>query len=135
MHGEIAYDLVVRVAAPDDRARFENLLDRHHRRLRRFAAGMVTDRDRLDDVLQEAYLKAYRKLPARFANEAHEAAWLYRVGYSCCYAMLRRSRRPVAPDQGRPVDDVDRRMSLDRALRGLKPSDRAAIYLVGVLGL
>jgi RNA polymerase sigma-70 factor (ECF subfamily) len=117
MHAEIAYDFAVRVAPPGDRARFEKLLDRHHRRLRRFAAGIVADRDRLDDVLQEAYLKAYRKLPARFANEAHEAAWLYRVVYRCC------------------LDEPDRRLSLDRALRGLRPSDRAVIYLVGVLGL
>jgi RNA polymerase sigma-70 factor (ECF subfamily) len=135
MHAEIAYDLAVRVAPPGDRARFEKLLDRHHRRLRRFAAGIVADRDRLDDVLQEAYLKAYRKLPPRFANEAHEAAWLYRVVYRCCLDELRRARRPVAPDPGRPAEDVDRRMSLDRALRGLRPSDRAVIYLVGVLGL
>ena len=34
--------LAVRVAAPGDRARFEKLLDRHHRRLRRFAAGIVS---------------------------------------------------------------------------------------------
>jgi RNA polymerase sigma-70 factor (ECF subfamily) len=135
MHGEIAYDLVVRVAAPDDRARFEKLLDRHHRRLRRFAAGIIADRDRVDDVLQDAYLKAYRKLPPHFANEAHEAAWLYRVLYRCCLDELRRTRRPVAPDPGRPVEDIDRRLSLDRALRGLRPSDRAVIYLVGVLGL
>jgi hypothetical protein len=53
MRTEIAYDLAVRVAPPDDRARFEKLLDRHHRRMRRFAAGIVADRDRVDDGLQE----------------------------------------------------------------------------------
>ena len=135
MHAEIAYDAAVRVAPPGDRARFEKLLDRHHRRLRRFAAGLLADRDRLDDVLQEAYLKAYRKLPAQFANEAHEAAWLYRVVYRCCLDELRRAQRPAAPDTGRPLEDPDRRLSLDRALRALRPSDRAVIYLVGVLGL
>jgi RNA polymerase sigma-70 factor (ECF subfamily) len=135
MRTEIAYDLAVRVAPPDDRARFEKLLDRHHRRMRRFAAGIVADRERVDDGLQEAYLKAYRKLPSYFANEAHEAAWLYRVIYRCCLDELRRACRPVPPDLGRAIDDVDRRLSLDRALRGLRPSDRAVIYLVGVLGL
>src|SRR3954463_3414314 len=103
MHGEIAYDLVVRVAAPDDRARFEKLLDRHHRRLRRFAAGIVADRDRLDDVLQEGHPKAYRKLPPRLAHAEHEAAWLSRVVYRCCLDELRRARRQVAPDPGRPA--------------------------------
>ncbi len=54
---------------------------------------MLGDPDRVDDVLQEAYLKAYRRLPKRFANEAHEATWLYRVVYRCCLDELRRRSR------------------------------------------
>src|SRR3954447_12625326 len=120
MHAEIAYDLAVRVAPPGDRARFEKLLDRHHRRLRRFAAGIVADRDRLDDVLQEAYLKAYRGLPRRFDSAAHERNWLYRVVYRCCLDDLRRRRPHERLDElaARAVD-VDRRLALDRALRAL----------------
>jgi RNA polymerase sigma-70 factor, ECF subfamily len=139
MSSELAYPFDVpgeRVAAPDDRARFERLLDTHERRLRRFAAGIVTDRDRLDDVLQEAYLKAYRRLPRRFDSAAHEAAWLYRVVYHCCLDELRRRRshEPLGEVVAH-ADDVDRRLALDRALRALRPADRAAIFLVGVAGL
>jgi RNA polymerase sigma-70 factor (ECF subfamily) len=139
MSSELAYpfDLArARVAPPDERARFERLLDAHERRLRRFAAGIVADRDRLDDVLQEAYLKAYRKLPRRFESAAHETAWLYRVVYRCCLDELRRRRvhEPLAEIVAQTVD-VDRRIALDRALRALRPADRAAIFLVGVAGL
>ena len=136
---EVAYPFDLReerVAPPDDRARFERLLDAHERRLRRFAAGIVADRDRLDDVLQEAYLKAYRKLPRRFESAGHELAWLYRVVYRCCLDELRR-RRPHEPlhEVEAHAEDVDRRLALDRALRALRPADRAAIFLVGVAGL
>jgi len=122
-------------AAPSKRSRFERLLDRHHRRLRRVVAGMLVDRDRIDDVLQEAYLRAYRKLPRRFADEAHEAAWLYTVVYRCSLDELRRARRrPETPQAelhvvapGRPPDVLE-------VLRTLQPSDRAVLLLVDLLG-
>ena len=124
-----------RVAAPDDRERFEQLLAQYDRRLRRFAAGLVADRARLDDVLQEAYLKAYRRLPRRFESAAHESAWLHRVVYNCCVDELRRRRdHAELHDVAAHAEDADRRLALDRALRALKPLDRAVIYLIGVAG-
>jgi len=125
-----------RAIAPDDRERFEQILARHDRRLRRFAAGIVADRHRLDDVLQEAYLKAYRKLPRRFETDRHERAWLYRVVYHCCLDEVRRAPRhhELFEAQARD-DDAERRLGLARALRSLRPADRAAIFLVGVAGL
>ena len=59
--------------------RFETLLQRHESRLRRVAYGMLAHPSRVDDVLQEALVRAYRKLPVRFETEQHEAAWLYRI--------------------------------------------------------
>jgi RNA polymerase sigma-70 factor, ECF subfamily len=141
MNGELAYPVELRrerIAPPDDRARFERLLDRHDRRLRRFVAGIVADRHRCDDVLQEAYLKAYRRLPGRFDGDAQETAWLYRVVYRCCLDELRRAKRATfdeLPDVAAPADDADRALALDRVLRALRPADRAVIFLVGVVGL
>jgi RNA polymerase sigma-70 factor, ECF subfamily len=141
MNGELAYELELRrarVAPPDDRARFERLLDRHDRRLRRFVAGIVADRHRCDDVLQEAYLKAYRRLPARFDTDAQETAWLYRVVYRCCLDELRRAKRDAADElvEGTAADaDVDRALALSCVLRTLRPADRAVIFLVGIAGL
>lgn len=134
---EIAYARgLARVAAPDDRERFEQMLARHDRRLRRFVAGIVADRHRLDDVLQEAYLKAYRGLPRRFESDAHERAWLYRVVYHCCLDEVRRARsHHELVDLPARGDDAERRLGLDRALRSLRPADRAVIFLVGVAGL
>ena len=125
---------------PTDRARFEEILNRHHRRLRRVVAGVIADPDRVDDVLQEAYYKAFRRLPRRFANEAHEATWLYRVVYRCCIDELRsrRRRREVAqPDVhlhavGDPPDAI---VAAEDAFRSLASEDRAVLVLVGVVGL
>lgn len=139
MSGEVVYALErfrgddARAGPPTDRSRFERILDRHHRRLRRVCVGMV-GADRADDVLQDAYLKAYLRLPKRFANEAHEATWLYRVVYRCCLDELRRERR--SKETSLPEIHVVERTPPDvaDALRGLSPRDRAVLLLVDLLG-
>jgi RNA polymerase sigma-70 factor, ECF subfamily len=124
----------VRIDPPTDRRRFERILDRHHRRLRRVVTGVIGDPDRVDDVLQEAYLKAYRRLPKRFANEAHEATWLYRVVYRCCLDELRRVQR-IRETPHAEIHAVERaRIDVAGALAELAPQDRAVLLLVDLLG-
>jgi RNA polymerase sigma-70 factor (ECF subfamily) len=146
MGSEVAYALErfrkddTGAAPPTERNRFEQILGRHHRRLRRVVAGMLGDPDRVDDVLQEAYLKAYRRLPKRFANEAHEATWLYRVVYRCCLDELRRRRRERESPSANvhllaPRVDSLRRLDVERAVAGLAPTDRAVLLLVDLVGL
>jgi RNA polymerase sigma-70 factor (ECF subfamily) len=119
--------------------RFEDIVDRYERRLRRVIYGMLGDANRIDDVLQEALLRAYRGLPARFDNEHLGAAWLYRIVHRVCLNELRaRGRRPESP--GLPSgaagvsDDLDSG-ALVRALSHLKPKERAVVLLVDLVGL
>jgi RNA polymerase sigma factor (sigma-70 family) len=120
------------------RRRFENLLDRHEARLRRVAFGMLGDAHRVDDVLQEAFLKAYRSLPDRFENERLEAAWLYRIVHRCCLDELRtrKRRREVAGVIELAVDDdQDASLVVAGALAQLSVQLRAVILLVDLIGL
>lgn len=122
-----------------NRQRFESVLTRHHSRLRRAAAGVLVDTQRLDDVLQEAYIKAFRSLPERFANEAHEAAWLHRVVFHACLDELRRRRRhrdtaALDPDVTPSGRDEHVGVAVADALRGLDPADREVLLLVDLLG-
>jgi RNA polymerase sigma-70 factor (ECF subfamily) len=137
-----AFDRAQAAAALSAERRFEALLDRHERRLRRVVLGMLADPHRVEDVLQDAFLKAFRSLPARFENEQLEAAWLYRIVHRCCLNELRsRRRRPEAP--GLPDDDArfaTAAEALDslviaRALGEIKPRARAVVLLVDLVGL
>src|SRR3954468_322223 len=126
--------------APADRARFEQMISRHHRRLRKVVAGVIADPNRVDDVLQEAYYNAYRKLPRAFANEAHESTWLYRGVYRCSLNELRSRRRRPESAVGEVEltvvgNEPQRRLELEDAFRTLSPADRAVLLLVGVLDL
>ena len=128
------------VPAPTAEERFEQILERHHRKLRRFVAGIVADRDRVDDVLQETCIKAFLRLPAMFANEAHETTWLYRVAYRCAIDELRRSgrRRERALGDEAVAEHSDhalRGVAVERAFCALSAADRAVILLVLVVGL
>lgn len=94
-------ELVERVLA-GDRAAFTEVVRRHDERLRGLAYKLLGgDRHRMDDVLQDAYLRAYRGLPT-FRRDAHLGSWLYRIVYNACIDDLRRSRR--TPD---PIDLTD----------------------------
>jgi RNA polymerase sigma-70 factor, ECF subfamily len=125
--------------APPPHDRFEAMIRRHHVRLRRFAAAMLLDRAHADDVLQEAYLKAYRRPPKPFANLAHESAWLHRVVYRCCVDELRRAaRRAETPTAAvGEIEDpwtVVARTELAEAWLRISDADRTVLLLVDVAG-
>lgn len=92
---------LLRRAQQGDRGAFTALVRAHDDRLRGLAFKLLGDRDRMDDALQEAYLRAFVSLP-RFRREADVGSWLYRIVYNACIDELRRGRR-----RPEPVDPSD----------------------------
>ena len=82
------------------------LVRQHDRRLRGLAYRLLGgDRDRMDDAMQEAYLRAYRSL-GTLREALDPGGWLYQITYNTCMDELRRSgRRPVSVDTDSPVWD------------------------------
>lgn len=125
---------------PDATGRFERMVQRHHARLRRLAASALDNSDRVDDVMQEAYLKAYRHLPRGFESESHEANWLIKIVFRCCLDELRsRSRRRRRENldedvESLPAESRSMRMPVDRAFRSLSNEDRSLLLLVDLVG-
>jgi RNA polymerase sigma factor (sigma-70 family) len=64
-------------AAPDHRA-FETLMRQHNGRLFRVARAILKDDAEAEDVLQDAYLDAYRHLP-EFRGDSQIGTWLVRI--------------------------------------------------------
>ena len=137
---DAAFERARVVDALSPRNRFQGLIERHEAKLRRLAYGILADKSRIDDVLQEAFIRAYRKLPERFESERQEAAWLYRIVYRCCLNELRSTRRrretPVAADEDRPaaIDEPSESLWVADALALLPADQRAAVLLVDLLG-
>jgi RNA polymerase sigma-70 factor (ECF subfamily) len=94
--GGMDQHLVQRVLDGDPRA-FPELVKRYDERLRGLAYKLLAgDRDRMDDVMQDAYVRAYRSL-GTFRADAELGTWLYRIVSNACIDELRRGRRRPKP--------------------------------------
>lgn len=81
-------DVVARVVSGDTGA-FEILMRRHNQRLYRVARSVVRDEHEAEDIVQEAFVRAYARL-GRFEGRSSVATWLTRIAF---YEALRRRRR------------------------------------------
>ncbi len=75
---EVDQQLVERAQRGDKRA-FELLVLKYQRKLGRLLSRFVRDAAEVEDVTQEAFIKAYRALPS-FRGESAFYTWLYRIG-------------------------------------------------------
>lgn len=77
-----------------EREAFRQITQRCNQRLFRVVRGVIRDEAEAEDVVQEAYLHAYRKIDS-FRGEASLATWLTRIALNEAYGRLRRKRDTV----------------------------------------
>jgi len=91
---DVDAELVARVQRGDKRA-FDLLVLKYQRKILRMLARMVHDPGDLEDVAQEAFIKAYRALP-QFRGESAFYTWLYRIAINAARNwQAAKRRRPV----------------------------------------
>ena len=131
---------LVEAARLGDQGAFTTLLRRHDDQMRALAWSVLRDRTAMDDVLQDAYLKAFRNLD-RFRGESRFSTWLHRIVYRTCLDHVRRrwdlvllsdDAEPPAP--GRPHGDVDERLALEQALTAYTRAGAYAAFLEDRIG-
>ncbi|MGB3462654.1 RNA polymerase sigma factor [Rhodanobacter lindaniclasticus] len=133
--------LVARALLGNDSRAFEQLLRRHQgmvrAQLRRLLRG---DEAMADDLAQEAFLLAWRKLD-QFRGDARFSTWLYRIAYSCFLQACRKSVVAGDADDGE-VDrlpamsrSIDLQLDLERAMQRLSTAEQAVLLHCVQLGL
>jgi RNA polymerase sigma-70 factor (ECF subfamily) len=96
--------LVVRVQKGDKRA-FDLLVLKYQYKVHAIVARFIRDSDEVKDVVQEAFIKAYRALP-KFRGDSQFYTWLYRIAVNTAKNYLvARSRRPPSSDVD--LDDAE----------------------------
>ena len=152
--GTIDADLVARCRAGDVDA-FETIYRQHAARIYSLAARMAGSADDGEDLLQEIFLQAYRKLGS-FKGDSALGTWLYRLALNYCLDFVRSKRAKMARltdslddddratgfrDGGRgnlsptaPRETPVARLDLERALEQLPEGCREAFVLHDVEG-
>ena len=108
-------ELVAAVRAGDDSA-FEELYRRYQPRISRFVCGMLHDSARCEDVAQEAFLSALRRMRATDA-EINFKPWIYQIARNAAIDSYRRNNHAVEvsmdADDGLRASDRHRLVGLD----------------------
>lgn len=89
--------LVLR-ARDGDYDAFEALFERHRQLVYRFAYQMTQRRDDAEDMVQEAFVRAYQNLH-RYRDEAKFTTWLLRIVSNLCTDQARMSQRRTGLEQ------------------------------------
>jgi len=147
--------LVARAQQGDKRA-FELLVVKYQRKLARLLSRLIRDPAEVEDVAQEAFIKAYRALPS-FRGDSAFYTWLYRIGVNTAknHLMAIGRRTPTSTqvqaeeaegyDEGEQLRDINTPESLalsreigatvNAAIEGLPEELRTAIQLRELEGM
>jgi len=117
--GSAEQELVLRCRAGDEAA-VRELTRRYNRRLFRVARSIVRDELEAEDVVQEAYVRAFTRLE-QFRGESNIGTWLVRIVMNEALGRVKRRRPTVDVDDAllaSPSPDPENLMAQDE-LRGL----------------
>ena len=81
----------IRKAVAGDRLAFRELVLDNSHAMFRLAWRMTCDESAAEDIVQEAFIKAWRAMP-RFKGEAAFYTWLYRIAHNVVYDWLRKKK-------------------------------------------
>jgi RNA polymerase sigma factor (sigma-70 family) len=87
------HDLVTAVRRGEESA-FEELFSRYRGRIRSYVSGILSDADRAEDITQEVFISALRRLRNTERPIAFKP-WIYQIAKNACLDELRRIRRTV----------------------------------------
>jgi RNA polymerase sigma-70 factor (ECF subfamily) len=108
---DVDAELVARVQRGDKQA-FDLLVLKYQRKIMRLLSRMIRDPGEIEDVAQEAFIKAYRALP-QFRGDSAFYTWLYRIAINTARNWLaQNNRRPSTPsaqenEDGETFDATD----------------------------
>src|SRR5918998_4413718 len=115
--GPTDHELVRRVRRGDDRA-FELLYSRYQRRIAGYVFGMVKDHGRAEDITQEVFVSALRRM-RQTERPIVFKPWIYEIAKNACIDAYRRGRRAEEvsydADEGFAPADYGRLVNHDAA--------------------
>lgn len=120
MANQDADQLLVDKAQKGEKRAFDLLVLKYQHRVATVVTRYLRDTDAVPDIVQEAFIKAYRALPA-FRGDSAFYTWLYRIAINCANNHLDAAgRRP----SGNSIDLEDMAFTTPQALTDIASPDR-----------
>lgn len=101
-------DEIIQHVLDGHREHYELLVRRYNRRVYRAVRGILRDDDEAEDVMQDAYVRAYQHLN-QFEHRASFSTWITRIAVHEALARLERSKRLVPEDVKDAAGEVEAR--------------------------
>jgi len=113
---------LVTAARGGDISAFESLVNRYERKIFRLGMNITGNREDAEDVMQEAFLKAYQHLP-EFEGNSRFYTWLVRIAVNQALMKLRK-RRPNQVSLDEEIETGDDSFFRDVEDWGPSPAER-----------
>jgi len=133
-------ELVARVASSNDQAAFQLLVERHQSAIRGFLRRLLSgDHGTADDLAQETFLMAYRKIHTLKSGGSF-VAWLHSIAYRQFLQFTRKhARQLVVAEPPEPSHDPrhanDAEILVQRLMGYVSPEERACMTLAYSAGM
>jgi RNA polymerase sigma-70 factor, ECF subfamily len=115
---------LVRLAKADDREAFELLVNRHQTRVFAVAGGILRNKEDVQDIAQQVFVKAYFSLK-RFDQRAAFSTWLYKITVNECWDLLRKRKvRPLLYESDLSEEQAQEYRGFGEKAMGPDVSDR-----------
>lgn len=140
---------LIRLALKGDQSSFARLRQKYHDAIYNLIYRMIREKDEVEDLTQEAFIKAFASL-ASFNDEYAFSTWLYKIATNNCIDYIRRKKlhtfsidKPIEskesdfsfelPDSSNEPDQemiaTQRRKLLEDAINSLPPKYRQVIVM------
>ena len=129
---------IIRAVLEGDTESFRLLVQRYQKPVIRMIANLINDRNICEDVAQEVFLAAYKKLPSFDPARSSFSTWLFTIARNKSINAMKKRRvsstgnPPENPDFSEPADSLIRNelfIELDKALKSLSPGHIRALVL------
>jgi RNA polymerase sigma-70 factor (ECF subfamily) len=129
---------IIRAVLEGDTESFRLLVQRYQKPVIRMIANLINDRHICEDIAQEVFLAAYKKLPSFDPTRSSFSTWLFTIARNKSINAIKKrkilsvSNPPENPDFSEPGDSLIRDelfFKLDQALKSLSPGHRRALVL------
>jgi RNA polymerase sigma-70 factor (ECF subfamily) len=129
---------IIKAVLDGDIESFRLLVQRHQKPVIRMITNFINDRHICEDIAQDVFLAAYKKLSSFDPARSSFSTWLFTIARNKSINAMKKKRvlsvsnPPENPDFSEPADSLIRDelfIKLDRALQSLNPGHRRALVL------